>query len=472
MNGFIDHITVLDNGVSVVTRKMPYRRRTAFQIVVEAGSSFEKDGEHGYAHFVEHVLPEETQAYRSYHELNDAFQALGFGKFNLTTSVYYVRCPSSGIDGTPHYFSPSVFPPALDIALNVVGHPRFPHHGVEGERKRILEEMESAKKDIERRNGGLWRAALFPGSCHAKSALGNEKSVLAAQAEGLINFWERNYVGSKTYVFAAGELEHDQIVNKAWAALKHLPCGEPHVFSPLTPAVCEVRIPYGVTGENAFVNLAVKKLAPLARRAIPSLANSFPSLSEQAYLELMWPGAELLSPQRMKQSLTMAVLNGLLNFELVSKKQTLYSINAAANSSLDFGGLYVYGKFHWKKQDTVLDTIQKCLQELSRNPPQTIIDTLKNEKRSFWETYETTVVEQTGRIRDEYLSYGSLESDEEVLAACLRPTTGDVSSVARDILLEKPVSLLAIGPVDKILSRQQIDGRIRGKIAAPVKTPS
>jgi len=440
MNDFTDQITKLDNGVTIVTRHMPQSRRVAFQVVVQAGNEFERKDQHGYAHFVEHVLPTQTRKYSSKHEIYGAFDSLGFNKFNLATNYHFMLCPYGNSMGDIYYCSSSVFPDALEIVLNVIGHPLFPPEGVEGERRRILEEIATAKKDIFRRNRLHWLATFLPDTCFARNVLGNEETVSSAQAEGLKTFWERNYVGNKIFIFASGNMDPDKTVKQAESFLGHLPEGVEHVPSILTPKLSEVRIPDNDT--------------------------------EQIQMELMWPGAHESSPQIPNLILTTVVLNETLDSELLNKKQLVYSIRACLGNYRNAGTLSIEGNFHWNKQDKILESIQECLAILAHNPPQDIINTFKKRNKVFWDAYEPSTTEQAERLRNEYFTHRKLLSDQENLDLYMKPTAEDVMAMARSILLKTPVSLFINGPVDRFPSREEVDFRIRKSGGVASNTPS
>ncbi len=470
MEEYIDRITILDNGVSIVTREIPWSRRIAFQIVVKAGSAIEKPEEYGYAHFTEHVLPSQTYLFSSYAQLNNAFRALGFGGFNISTNIHYIKCPSGGNTGSPYYFSPSAFSAALDIVMDVIARPQFPEKGVEDERRGILEEIAAAKKDISQNNGRLWMSSLFPNTYYGRNVLGDEDSVSNASRDGLKSYWERNFVGERTFLCAAGRLDHEQIIRQAKPVLGRLPQGTGIVYKPMKPQLAELRIPYGVSSTNGTVSLLMKRAAPLVFRYFPSLADSFPSLSEQVYMELVWPGSCTHSKLSIPRSLAMAVLDSMLYDKLIANDRLLYGINSSGRSELDYGLLSVYGRFHWKKQNLVFDCVHDCLRELANNPSEEIIENLKKGKKCEWDTYEPTTLHQSERIRDEYIAYGRLLTNEEKLNEALQPTPDDVKGVAQEILLNTPASLYLNGPVERLPSRRKIDARIRG--TRPVRTPS
>ncbi|MFM7841375.1 MAG: M16 family metallopeptidase, partial [Nitrospira sp.] len=86
---------VLDNGVRLVTERMPSLRSVTIGIWVNVGSRDEVAGEEGFSHFIEHMFFKGT-ASRSALQISREMDALG-GEMNAftarETTTYYVKVP-------------------------------------------------------------------------------------------------------------------------------------------------------------------------------------------------------------------------------------------------------------------------------------------------------------------------------------------------------------------------------------------
>ena len=75
---------VLDNGVRVVTERIPSVRSVSIGIWVDVGSRDEQPGEEGFSHFIEHMVFKGTRR-RSAEAISREIDALG-GELNAFTS--------------------------------------------------------------------------------------------------------------------------------------------------------------------------------------------------------------------------------------------------------------------------------------------------------------------------------------------------------------------------------------------------
>ncbi len=78
-------ITTLSSGLRVVTLAMPQVETASLAIVTGAGSRHEEAGEHGLAHFLEHMAFKGTRR-RSAKGIAEAIEAVG-GDINAATST-------------------------------------------------------------------------------------------------------------------------------------------------------------------------------------------------------------------------------------------------------------------------------------------------------------------------------------------------------------------------------------------------
>jgi predicted Zn-dependent peptidase len=69
-------ITTLENGLRVVTERMPSVRSVALGFWVATGSAMESDEQAGISHLLEHMLFRGTASYRS-EEIDQLFDAMG-----------------------------------------------------------------------------------------------------------------------------------------------------------------------------------------------------------------------------------------------------------------------------------------------------------------------------------------------------------------------------------------------------------
>src|SRR5437660_3749664 len=87
---------VLDNGVRVVTERIPSVRSVSIGIWVDVGSRDEQRGEEGFSHFIEHMVFKGTRR-RSAEAISREIDALG-GELNAFTSREGTTFYAKGLD--------------------------------------------------------------------------------------------------------------------------------------------------------------------------------------------------------------------------------------------------------------------------------------------------------------------------------------------------------------------------------------
>jgi predicted Zn-dependent peptidase len=195
--------TRLDNGVRVVTERMPEARSVTLGVWVAVGGRDEPDDLAGASHFLEHLLFKGTST-RTARHIAEAIDGVG-GEMNAFTSrehtAYYTRLPAHRVEL------------GLDILGDVVTDPAFRSHEVEAERQVILEEILMNLDMPEDHVHTLLAEAMFPGHPLGREVLGTRESVEAVTRDQIAEFFGHWYRPGNLVVVAAGNLTHEQIVD-------------------------------------------------------------------------------------------------------------------------------------------------------------------------------------------------------------------------------------------------------------------
>ena len=185
-------ITTLPNGARVATSAMPGVNSCAVGIGIPMGSRREKAAEAGWSHFVEHMVFKGSAKRPTRAEIVRPLERIG-GDSNAHTgfewTTFEARVPAAEAAT------------AVDVLGDMVAHPLFPAAELEKERKVVLEEIKQRFDTI----------SGFPGT------------LAGADAENLHAFHRSNYSARGALVVAAGNLEHDRIVELARPFLEALP---------------------------------------------------------------------------------------------------------------------------------------------------------------------------------------------------------------------------------------------------------
>ena len=194
--------TVLPNGLTVLSERMPGVRSVAFGAWVRAASLHESREKMGVSHLLEHMVFKGTKK-RSAKQIALELEALG-GSLDAYTSrehtVYQAR----------------VLDEHLDVAADVIGDfvfaPLLRKSDLELERKVVLEEIgmvDDTPDDLvfELHSGELWGEHPY-----GYSILGTRDTVSALRTADLESLHRRAYHPGQLIVAASGNVDHDDLL--------------------------------------------------------------------------------------------------------------------------------------------------------------------------------------------------------------------------------------------------------------------
>jgi predicted Zn-dependent peptidase len=195
--------TVLPNGLTVLSERMPGVRSVAFGAWVRAASLHEPREKMGVSHLLEHMVFKGT-ARRSAKQIALELEALG-GSLDAYTSrehtVYQARVLDEHLEVAADVIGDFVFEPSLRAS------------DLELERKVVLEEIamvDDTPDDLvfELHNEALWGAHPY-----GYSILGTRDTVSSLRTADLRALHERAYHPSQLIVAASGNVEHDALLD-------------------------------------------------------------------------------------------------------------------------------------------------------------------------------------------------------------------------------------------------------------------
>jgi predicted Zn-dependent peptidase len=204
--------TVLPNGLTVLSERMPGVRSVAFGAWVRAASLHEPRELMGVSHLLEHMVFKGT-AKRSARQIALELEALG-GSLDAYTSrehtVYQAR----------------VLDEHLDVAADVIGDfvfaPLLRKSDLELERKVVLEEIGMVDDTPDDLVFELHSEALWGRHPYGYSILGTRDTVSSLRTADLESLHRRAYHPGQLIVAASGNVEHDELLasleRTGWAA--------------------------------------------------------------------------------------------------------------------------------------------------------------------------------------------------------------------------------------------------------------
>jgi predicted Zn-dependent peptidase len=202
-HGDVHRITEVGDGLRVVTEHVPGVHSVAVGAWIGTGSRHERDGERGYAQFLEHLLFKGNERIDA-EEISRYFDRIGTDANAATTREYTVvhaRVRDRHVPDTMGVLGEMVLGPAL-IAEDV-----------DAEREVILEEIamyEDSPSDVVHE---LADELVFADHPLGMPIVGTAASITTAQPDELRAFHRQAYAARDIVVSAAGAVDHDAFVD-------------------------------------------------------------------------------------------------------------------------------------------------------------------------------------------------------------------------------------------------------------------
>jgi predicted Zn-dependent peptidase len=156
-------------------------------------------------------------AQRSALEIADALEALG-GSLDAYTSREHTSYQARVLD--------EHVPIALDVLSDLVLAPRLEDADLDLEREVVLEEIAQVEDTPDDLVFDLHSERLWGRHPYGRSILGTKESVSAMAGETVRALHEARYVGQNLVVAAAGNVEHDDFVERVASHFNHVTAGE------------------------------------------------------------------------------------------------------------------------------------------------------------------------------------------------------------------------------------------------------
>jgi predicted Zn-dependent peptidase len=409
--------TILPGGLRVVTETLPAVRSVALGIWVGVGSRDEDLAHAGATHYLEHLLFKGTSR-RTALEISAEMDAAG-GEMNAFTAKEYTCYYARVLDAD--------LPLAVDILSDMVTSSLITPKDVDAERNVVLEEIAMNDDDPSDTVHEAFTAKLFGDTPLGRPILGTTESINGITREQIFEHYQARYTPEHLVVSAAGNLDHDTVVELVSQA-----------FGPVLERIADPAAPR-LAGDQQDQPSGVG--TTLVSRGI-----------EQANLVL---GCQALA-RTDKRRFALGVLNAAFGggmssrlFQEVREKRGLaYSVYSFSGQHADTGIWGIYVGCLPSKADEVLaictDEIDRVIQggltdaELARG---------KGQVRGSIVLGLEDPSSRMSRLGKSELVYPRLEPVEEVLAAIDAVDHDDIRAIASEILT-KPKTLAVVGPFD------------------------
>ena len=189
----------IQNKTSCITVEVPDAPLTCIDLWCKGGSSFEKKGEEGIAHFLEHMIFKGSNKLRE-GEFDKEIETLS-GSSNAATGLddvhYYVLVPPKGVKT------------AIDLLTNIVLAPSLDINQYSLEKEVVLEEIAQHKDQPDDQIMQCLLENCWPMHAYGRSILGLEDSLNKSQPESMRDFHERQYKPENLALSIVGYIPKD-----------------------------------------------------------------------------------------------------------------------------------------------------------------------------------------------------------------------------------------------------------------------
>ena len=404
--------TILDNGLRILTLRMPHTRSVSIAFFIGVGSRYESDEQSGASHFIEHVLFKGTAKRPTAREIAIAIERIG-GIFNASTgqeeSTFWARVTEPYLDI------------AIDVLADMLGHARFDPAEIDKERGVIAREINLTLDTPDDLVHLLNNQLVWPSHPLGRDVAGSKESIASLDRDKLLAYMKRHYLPNNTVVSVAGNVEHEAVVKQIAACLGDWARGEAASYQPARDGQNEPRV--RVLNKD----------------------------TEQAYLCLSVPGLPRNHPDRLNLRLLNTVLGGGMSSRLftgIREKQGLaYSVHSYISALYDTG---VVGVYAGVDPGHIEATIRAILEELD-NLRQEVIPS-----EELARAKDLTKAQLLLSMEDSFsvaLWFGSQEilfseilTCEEAIEEIEAITTADIRRVAQTLFLDEKLNLAVVGP--------------------------
>ena len=206
-------VSRLANGLRVATDTVQTVDTVSLGIWVDVGTRHEPAAINGAAHFLEHMAFKGTER-RSARDIAEEIEAVG-GHLNAYTSrestAYYAKVLKEDL------------PLALDILADILQNSTFNPEELERERTVILQEIGQANDTPDDIIFDHFQECAYPEQAMGRPVLGRPEIIRGLGRDAVVAYLRDHYGAQRMVLAAAGNLEHEQLVDLADTLLSDLP---------------------------------------------------------------------------------------------------------------------------------------------------------------------------------------------------------------------------------------------------------
>jgi predicted Zn-dependent peptidase len=418
--------TRLENGLTILTEKMPDVRSATVGIWIRRGSRHEPTNLNGISHFIEHTVFKGTPK-RSPLDIAIEIDRLG-GNLDAFTMHEAVGFMAKVVDTQTAN--------AFDLIADMLANPLFEERELKREQKVIIEEIKMVEDTPEDLLGEIFTSEFFPDSPLGLPIEGTKKTVRTFNQQVTRDFHAELCQPQNLVIGCAGNVEHTQIVEMA-----------KHIFG-------------GRQIQNGHQAETNNSKAPTAQA--PIIVKNKKDL-EQAHLLIATPWVSAIDERRYAANLLVGILgdgNSSRLWQTIREKRGLaYSVGASSVSFQDCGIFSVYAGCSPEKLPEVIDLsiaeLRKIKSEGVTEPE--LLLAKEQLTASILLGLEDSAA-RAGNLAQQEITYGRQISVEETLQKLEAVTAEEIREIARKFFQTEKIALGALGNLNGLkINRSRLE---------------
>ena len=405
-------LSKLSNGTRLATFEMPHMQSVALGIWAGVGGRFETRARSGISHFLEHLMFKGTKT-RTPKQITEAVEGLG-GYLNAFTTedhtCYYAKAAGQH------------FGTLCEVLADMYLDSTFEEQEIEREREVIREEIMMYRDNPAQHAQELLSETMWPRHPLGQPLTGTVETISKFTRPMLKEFMAENYNGHTTIVTAAGNVKHDELVERMSGPMSRLQSGR-------APRYARGNFKHG------------KPKVAIANQA-----------TEQTHLAMGFYAFGRSDDRRFALKLLSVILGENMSSRLFQKLREqhgfCYSVQTGMVALSDAGLINIYAGLDTAKLEKAVRMIFRELEIICKKAP------AKGElqKAQDYTVGQTllgleSTTNQMMFMGESILGYRKVLDPVDIEAKLMSVTTADVRDVACHCLDRGRLGLAVVGPV-------------------------
>lgn len=383
-------------------------------VLVETGSKYETKQKNGISHFLEHMCFKGTQMRPSAYVISSELDALG-SQYNAFTGQEYTGYYAKS--DAKHFRQ--IFDVVSDIYLNST----FPEAEMEKEKGVIVEEINMYEDMPHRHVQDLFAEVLYGDQPAGWNIAGTRENVRGMTRADFVKYKKEHYVPKATTVIVAGKVKEKDVAKEV-----------ARVFGSLTNAPKSDKKPTKDEQKKPAALVQYKK-------------------TDQTHFVLGVRSFGAYDKRNVVLSVLSVILGGGMSSRLFIKLReelgVAYYVRASNDASTDHGAFQISAGVSNDRVDEVIrEILKECAKLKTELVPKVELDKAKEyiagnmklelESSDAWANF----------YGGQEVMRKKIKSPEEVEACIRKVTAKDIQAVAKEIFVDKHLSLALIGPFE------------------------